>query len=530
MALLVSLALMPVLIRVSITLGLVDNPRGNARKLHSTPIPRSGGLGIVLASAMTVLLVLPINDSLSSLFASCLIIIGFGLLDDLVELTPIQKLAGQAIGVTVALLGGMVFSQLPFFPDAPDWLRYAVTFGMTMAVINGVNFSDGMDGLAAGTTLMSLIFILMLALETNNFAAGFIALAISGGLVGFLRFNTHPASLFMGDSGSQFLGLAIMWLAVNVTQASGSQLSCLLPLLILGIPIMDIVQVVPVRIHKKLPLPGPDKEHFHHQFAKLGYSQKGVVGIIYTLQALLLAGAYVLRHSPNGLVAISYALFVLTCLGSLYLAHMTGWRLKSSQQERGAERRSEWLRRFSQTHPYTGKLYGIIISLVLIFCALMSTEIESSMARFAVIVALVFVALKLVTRNRYPVVLGRLVTYFSVPFLMYGLSISVQTPITNTVFNLLIAVFGVFLALSIRTTRNTYFSLTTQDLLVVFFVIILAPELPVDFGGGMAPGEVIFRTALMLYACEYILARGQRARNRLTNAVILILLLNVIHL
>ena len=140
LALLLSLLLIPVLIRVSTQLRLVDNPVGNARKLHSTPIPRSGGLAIILAAGIASLIILPADESLTSFLLGCLVIISFGLIDDLVELRPAQKLAGQALGVALAMMGGMVITEVPFMPDCPVWISYSLTFMFVMGVINGVNF------------------------------------------------------------------------------------------------------------------------------------------------------------------------------------------------------------------------------------------------------------------------------------------------------------------------------------------------------------------------------------------------------
>lgn len=527
LSLVFSLGLMPLLIRLSNKLKLIDNPHDNDRKLHKAPMPHSGGLGIVLASALTVVIILPLNDSLVSLFVSCLVIVGFGLVDDIVELSPGQKLAAQAVGVIVAMMGGMVIQDIPFLPDAPLWFSYAFTFLLTTAVINGVNFSDGMDGLAAGTSLMGLILIFILAVEASHTQAAVITLSLVGALIGFLRYNTHPAAIFMGDTGSQFLGLILMWLAVDISQTETSEISRLLPILILGIPLMDILQVVPVRIKKGLPLPGPDKEHFHHQIAKLGFPQAGVVAIIYTLQAILLSGAYFSRHQPDWVVAAFFATYVVLNLGALYLAHVTHWKISGDQAR---ERRNTLLRQFSEYHPYTGTLYAMTVAAITIVAALVSSDINRKLAFFAVLLASVLLTLKLLLRKRFPLMLVRATAYFCVAFAVYGISISIHNALSNHVLNVFFAALAVMLLLSIRTTRKAYFGLTPQDLLVVLFVIILAPALPLDLGQSIHISEVVFRTATLLYACEYIIARGKKTTNILFFSSIISMLLLVINI
>lgn len=521
LALIVSLILIPVLIKISSHLKLVDNPEGSSRKLHSAPIPRSGGLAIILSAAIALLLALPNEESLYSFIFSCLIIVGFGLLDDLVELKPLSKLGGQALGVGVAMAGGMVITDLPFLSDAPLWFCYLLTFFFVMGVINGVNFSDGMDGLAAGTTLMAMVVIFVIALESNNTQVAAIALAICAALVGFLRFNTHPAVIFMGDAGSQFLGFTVAWLAITLSQDPGSQISVLMPLLILGIPVMDILQVVPVRIKKKLPLPGPDKEHFHHQIAKLGFYQAEVVATIYVLQFVLLGGAYQLRFSADHIVLGFYALFAISVLGVIYLANVTGWKLRPDSTNQEWERRNLFLRRFGRFHPYSGKFYGISISLFLLLASFASVGMTTGLRYIALVWAVILLITHLASMNRWPLLLGRLSSYTATVFSVFGLTLSVQSEPMSLAINYFIGVLVVLLAISVLTTRKEYFWFTPQDLLVMFFIVLLAPQLPLEFGANVQVGELIFRTFVLLYACEYVLARGDQARSRLTYASIL---------
>lgn len=530
LALVLSLVLIPVLIKISSRLRLIDNPEGNARKLHDAPIPRSGGLAIILSAAIALLLVLPNDESLYSFLMGCLVIVGFGLLDDLVELKPISKLAGQAIGVSVAMAGGLLISDVPFFDNAPAWFCYTLTFVFVMGVINGVNFSDGMDGLAAGTTLMAMVVIFVVALESNNTQVAAIALAICAALVGFLRFNTHPAVIFMGDAGSQFLGFTIAWLAITVSQDATSPMTSLMPLLILGIPVMDVIQVVPVRIKKKLPLPGPDKEHFHHQIAKLGFYQTEVVATIYILQFVLLGGAYKLRFSPDYIVFGFYAVFAGLILGTLYVANVNGWRIRPPETQDVGERRNLVLRRFGRFHPYSGKFYGIAISLSLVAAALASTEMSPGLIYIAMAWGVLLLVAQLISRNYWPVFLGRLASYTATVFCVFGLTMSVDNPLSNTIVNYLLAGLAVMLAVSVLTTRREYFWFTPQDLLVLFFIVLLAPQLPLEFGHNIQIGELIFRTFVLLYACEYVLARGEQARKRLTYSAIFSLLVLGTHI
>jgi UDP-GlcNAc:undecaprenyl-phosphate GlcNAc-1-phosphate transferase len=530
LALLSSLILLPFLMKYASQLGLVDNPTGSSRKLHKAPMPRSGGLGIIIPTGVAILVVLPWNDSILSFLFSSLIIVGFGLLDDVIELKPTQKLVGQALGVTLAMVGGMTISNVPFIDNSPAWLSYALTFVFVMAVINGVNFSDGMDGLAAGTTLMALVLIFLLAVEGNDIQVAIIAASICAALVGFLRFNTHPATIFMGDAGSQFLGFSVAWLAITVSQTETSTLTRVMPLLILGIPIMDVLQVICVRIKKKLPLPGPDREHFHHQIGKLGLPQAGVVATIYILQLILLLGAFLMQHNSDTEALVFYICYLVVVLGLLYAIHLQGWRIRETNGFGGVNRRNWFFRRASFLHPYSGKFYGSSLAGLLVVFAVMSTEMPKGFIYIALIIATSVLCVRLVARGRWALLIGRVSTYSATTFCVYGMTLSSHPQASFGVFDLMLALLTVALVVSIRTTRKQYFWLTPQDLLVLFFVILLGPSLSLDLGSGVNSGALMFHTILLLYIGEYVLARGPVAQKRITTAALFSLFLLAINL
>jgi UDP-GlcNAc:undecaprenyl-phosphate GlcNAc-1-phosphate transferase len=530
LALLSSLILLPFLMKYASQLGLVDNPTGSSRKLHKAPMPRSGGLGIIIPTGIAILVVLPWNDSILSFLFSSLIIVGFGLLDDVIELKPTQKLVGQALGVTLAMVGGMTISNVPFIDNSPAWLSYALTFVFVMAVINGVNFSDGMDGLAAGTTLMALVLIFLLAVEGNDIQVAIIAASICAALVGFLRFNTHPAAIFMGDAGSQFLGFSVAWLAITVSQTETSTLTRVMPLLILGIPIMDVLQVICVRIKKKLPLPGPDREHFHHQIGKLGLPQAGVVATIYILQLILLLGAFLMQHNSDTEALVFYICYLVVVLGLLYAIHLQGWRIREANGFGGVNRRNWFFRRASFLHPYSGKFYGSSLAGLLVVFAVMSTEMPKGFIYIALIIATSVLCVRLVARGRWALLIGRVSTYSATTFCVYGMTLSSHPQASFGVFDLMLALLTVALVVSIRTTRKQYFWLTPQDLLVLFFVILLGPSLSLDLGSGVNSGALMFHTILLLYIGEYVLARGPVAQKRITTAALFSLFLLAINL
>lgn len=504
-ALFLTIALMPTLIRVSGRLGLVDEP-GAARKVHDTSMPRTGGLGIIIGAGLPLAFLLSFDGYITQLFLGCAIIAAFGLVDDKVELGYKWKLFGQSLGAVAVMSGGLVLHQLPFMglEDASAWLYYPITFFFLVGVVNGVNFSDGMDGLAAGTSIVALLFIFILAMQTDNFEFSLISLTIVGGVLGFLRFNTSPATIFMGDAGSQFLGFIIACLAIGVTQGELSPYSPLLPLLILGIPIMDILQVTLVRVHKQLPLPGPDKEHFHHQISKLGFRNIEVVSIIYILQTILMAGAYVLRFADDIAVAGFYAGFVVLTLGTLLSLNIMGWQFRAHAQPSG-ERRSRLLRRFAWYNHNSRNSLAVLLAL---FFLAQGLYFSNSVGLLLSLLTYIGAGILLFALSRldFAVQVFRVILYSSSVLIAYLISQAGWSLVVEYGVNGFLAVLLALLMLAIRMTRRQAFSLNTQDLLILL-VVILLPLLTFDGLGQYEIGRIALTAAVLMYVSEFILSR-----------------------
>lgn len=512
LALFLTIAVIPLLIRVSGRLGLVDQPTAE-RKVHTSAMPRTGGLGIIIGAALPLLFLLPAEGYLWYLFGGCVITIAFGLLDDRVELNYKWKIFGQSLAVAVVMSGGIVLHKLPFFglSDAPLWLSYPLTYFFLVGVVNGVNFSDGLDGLAAGTSIMALLLIFALAIQCENSEVAFISLTLVGGVLGFLRYNTFPANIFMGDAGSQFLGFITACLAIVVTQSDSSPYSAWLPVLILGIPIMDILQVIPVRVHKKLPLPGPDKEHFHHQLGKLGFRHVEVVAIIYLLQTVLMAGAFWLRYESDLAIALFYAVFVATVLGALLLANARQWSFRARQrrrQEVAHERRNRYLRRLNWYYLHAGRLMAVLLGIFFILAGWRLGDHSGAILAGLVLVAALAVGL-VVVRFEYSSALFKILLYTASVFFAYNIAESQAKLETEYWLVGYMVALLVCLVTAIRMTRRQEFALTTQDLLILL-VVILAPLLPFDVLGDHAVGAIALMVAVLMYTSEFVLIRSTR--------------------
>ncbi|MFV8816197.1 glycosyltransferase family 4 protein [Haliea sp. E17] len=510
-ALFLTIALIPLLIRLSVQLGLVDDPSAE-RKVHSVLMPRTGGLGIIIGAALPLLFLLPMEGYLLYLFVGCAIIVIFGLFDDRLELSYKWKLFGQSLAAIVVMSGGIVAYKLPFLglENAPLWLSYPITFFFLVGVVNGVNFSDGLDGLAAGTSVMALLLIFLLALHAENTNVALISLTVVGGVLGFLRYNTFPANIFMGDAGSQFLGFVIACLAILVTQKGIAPYSAFLPILILGIPIMDILQVVPVRIKKNLPLPGPDKEHFHHQIAKLGFRHTDVVALVYVLQAILLSGAFLLRYHSDLAVATFYVTYVVLILGLLLLANFTGWHFRGKDREAQFESRRAWVKR--RLAWYAANCPRLIALLVSAFFVLSGWYLSPGGNSFslALVMCVSCATCWLLAKSTVSRQIFRVVLYLASVAIAYFLLFPANLGLVETSSLLAFAVLMVaFLTLGIYLTGQQDFRLTTQDLLILL-VVLLLPLLPIEVVDRYALGRVVLLVALLMYASEFVLLRTTR--------------------
>jgi UDP-GlcNAc:undecaprenyl-phosphate GlcNAc-1-phosphate transferase len=202
---------------------------------------------------------------------------------------PANRRETHVTAVLIVVMSGVVIKYVPFtgLDPLPAHIAVPLTTFVLVGITNAINLADGLDGLASGTSLLSLGIIAMLAYMTDHLTVIFIAVSVVGGILGFLRFNTYPPRIFMGDSGSQFLGFSAGVLVVMLTQQNDSALSVVLPVMILGLPIVDTLLVMGQRLYEARSLFLPDKNHIHHRLLVLGFDHYEAVFVIYLLQSIL---------------------------------------------------------------------------------------------------------------------------------------------------------------------------------------------------------------------------------------------------
>lgn len=282
---LVSLILVPICKKVSIHVNAVDYP--NERKVHKVPMPRMGGLAIYLSFLICYMIFGNITNQMLSIVIASFVIILFGIIDDINPLKARYKLIGQIIAACIIVFyGNIVLKEMYIFDYYIGFggLSPYLTIFFMVACINAINLIDGLDGLASGISTIYFITVAIIAIVMNRLGGLDIILSIimAGSTLGFLVYNFPPAKIFMGDTGSQFLGFIIAIIALlgfkNITFNN-----LVVPIVILAIPIFDTLFAILRRALKGESIGTPDKEHFHHQLLKMKFSTRTTVLIIYAI-------------------------------------------------------------------------------------------------------------------------------------------------------------------------------------------------------------------------------------------------------
>jgi UDP-GlcNAc:undecaprenyl-phosphate GlcNAc-1-phosphate transferase len=312
--------------RLARRLGVMHHPRD--RDLHDRPVPGLGGLAILAAAVVAALVFLPWNAEARGVVGGALAIAFVGAVDDWRPggLHPAVKLAGQFAAAAIPVASGVWVENvtLPFVDplDLNGWGKALTLLGM-VAVMNVVNFTDGADGLAAGVCTVAAATFAIIALSLDRPFAGVLAALTAGAAVGFLWHNFHPASIFMGDAGSNLLGLLLACVAIEGILKTAAVVALFFPLLVLAVPALDATFVVAKRIKYRRPVYSADRWHFHHRFANIGFSQRRTVLYLYgwtlSLAALALAMRFVPYSEDDGTLNAGWAL-VIAAFGLVALA------------------------------------------------------------------------------------------------------------------------------------------------------------------------------------------------------------------
>lgn len=332
--------LTPIVARLAHRLGVVDSP--DPRRVNPRPIPRLGGLAIFLGIIVPALVFLELSGEMRGILLGAAVACVVGAIDDFRGLPPLPKLAGQVLAAAIPVSYGVWVDHFTFpfigIVDLPSWLGVTLTIVWIVAVMNMVNFLDGMDGLAAGVCAISGLTFAVIALSLGKVDAAILSAIVAGACVGFLRHNFFPARVFMGDSGALVLGFTLASVAVAGLLKTASTVVLFLPLVVLAVPIIDTSFVVAKRLKYKQPLGTADRSHLHHRFLNIGFSQRRAALVMWGWTATLGAAALATRFIPFreggewhvwetlavlaiALAALAYSVYVVYLLEIVKLAN-----------------------------------------------------------------------------------------------------------------------------------------------------------------------------------------------------------------
>ena len=309
---------MPVIIKIAHHVNALDMP--NERKVHKEPMPRIGGLAIFIGFLVGYMLFCNQTVQMNSILIGSFFIILLGVFDDIKPLSPSIKFCGQLLAaIIVVYYGNVVMQDLSAFGLYINFGIFAkpITILFIVSIINCLNLIDGLDGLAGGISAIFFITITIISTLLGSVTGLDVSLTLImiGATLGFLLYNFHPAKIFMGDSGSMFLGYMIAVISLlgfkNVTLTS-----FIVPVLILAIPILDTLFAIIRRLLKGESFAKADKEHFHHQILKMAGNQTKTVLIIYLIQILFSIASivYVLRNPKLGQIIYIILLAIILWL------------------------------------------------------------------------------------------------------------------------------------------------------------------------------------------------------------------------
>lgn len=525
-ALSITTACTPGLLRWALRVGLTDRP--GERKVHQVPVPRVGGIAMAAGILIPTLVTAPWSPAVLGFLAGVFVLLVFGVWDDRADLDYRLKFLGQFLAVSLCMVIGDVRIESLTFDgriELPEPLSWGLTFVFLVGVTNAVNLSDGLDGLAGGLALLCLCAIAVLGAISGNLMVTNIALIESGAILGFLRFNTHPARVFMGDGGSQMLGFSIGVLAIMVTQGEQSALSAALPLLLLGLPILDTATVMVRRVSAGRSPFTSDRNHLHHRLLELGFAHHEAVILIYCLQVGLFLLAYFLRFESDLFIVGTYAAFAASLLGSLEWAAQSRWHAHTG---RALPFVSAFLNRLRQ--PASSRTLvqgatwtmgvGLVVYAALVIAA--CTHVDSDISVLSGSLLLLLLALSFLAKPGALSWLERLAAYVGVILLVY---LDETAPARGVVLCYLswaatsvTAAAAVTRFMFLETRR---FEVTALDVLVAF-VALVVPNLPgfISLPPNLPAG--ILKAVVLLYVVE--MAEGIDVRRLVPRAVLAVLL------
>ncbi|MBV9232647.1 MAG: undecaprenyl/decaprenyl-phosphate alpha-N-acetylglucosaminyl 1-phosphate transferase [Candidatus Eremiobacteraeota bacterium] len=309
----------PLIVRLALRLGIVDDD-GADRRMHATPKPRVGGIAVFLGFAFALFAVLAVSlgedvHRLVGLLFGSFLILGVGIWDDAMQMRPRNKFVAQVLVALISMLYGFIIPGVnnPFdhnpgtnWIDFPIWVQVPLTLLWYVGMMNAINFLDGLDGLLAGVTAISSLFLFMIAVVHGNPLVALVVVALAGSALGFLPSNFNPARIILGDAGSLFIGYVFATVSIIGASKTAIAISVVVPLLVLALPVLDTAAAIVRRATTGKRITEADRGHFHHQLIfRFGLNVRQAVLLLYAVCFVL--GAVALAFSGEFTHAFRHA-------------------------------------------------------------------------------------------------------------------------------------------------------------------------------------------------------------------------------
>jgi UDP-GlcNAc:undecaprenyl-phosphate GlcNAc-1-phosphate transferase len=513
LAMVVTMAWLPVFRRFAAKWGIVDQP--GDRKVHAAPIPRIGGIAMAIGVLVAAVVVIPLQAADRYFLIAAAVLTIFGGLDDRFDLNYRIKLLGQVLAALIVILGGGVQIHDLTLDDRvflPQWISIPLTLFFLVGITNAINLADGLDGLAGGTTFLCLCALAMLAYIGGQASSAALALAFAGAVLGFLRFNTFPASIFMGDAGSQLLGFAVGVLSLRATQGGESMISAATPILLLALPILDTLSVMTQRISEGRSPFSADKNHIHHKLLGFGFDHHEAVMVIYAIQADLFLLAYWLRFESDLTILAVVSAFFLAAIALFQIAARRHWRLRSAEPPGALSPLARFIEMLREPRSLPRWSYLAIAVSVCVYATIVIATIDQVGKDIRwLLLALLAVATvwPVIWRSESLGTVERAGLYITATVLVYlDTTNSHDLPALNLAIWAVIATMAVGILLRLRLSQDRRFELTPLDLIVLFVALVI-PSLPGTFGLPNGGALGIAKLVILFYAIEALLSRSE---------------------
>jgi UDP-GlcNAc:undecaprenyl-phosphate GlcNAc-1-phosphate transferase len=499
---------MPISINLARKANILDIP--NDRKIHSVPIPRIGGIAMGLGAFLPIILWAPIDQFVKSMLLGSTIVVVFGLVDDIKHIGFKPKFAGQIIAALVVILyGGLKIKSIGMLAPQgyllPDWLSIPLTLLIIVAVTNAINLSDGLDGLAGGISLLTFLCVGYLAYSYDFQSLETMSVAMIGAIFGLLRYNTHPAVVFMGDSGSQLLGFFAITISLALTQRC-NQLSPVLPLYIIGLPIIDTLWVFVRRISlRKSPFVA-DKNHLHHKLMALGLYHSESVVSIYLFHATLVCMAFIFRSKSDWFLLSLYGLFSGIMATTAFFVIRNNWKIKRYDFiDKIFKSRLRTLKDETNLIKFSFKGAEIVFISLIIFSCFLPAHINIYFSFFSM-ASLFLIILTWLIKKEWTSGLTEITIFLLIPFLVYfsekDTGYLMHTALKNA-YTLSFGVLTICTLLTLKFTRRSGFKTTPMDILILLFALVI-PNLPDERIQSWQMGLVAAEIVVLFFSYEVL--------------------------